>query len=227
MPISAADIQQAIADGLTRRFSFTQAQPSRRGRWRLGGSWAAGRQGRLPAHGWRVGERSAELTGDEIVSRLEAQVGAARVDATAVKNLPSGSGIAFTSARVGRHRVHDADVVRARRRDPGDATLIQVVCHLDRIRGSWIRNAALWRTITGRRGRWRGDEREPDHPPKLRIRREPQHRAPRGRFDSDSVRRRISRHSRRGGRGIHGMINNTFTFAMIGAGLSGGGAGPV
>ena len=148
MPISAADVQQAIADGLTRRFSFTEIQPAGgvNGDWSAPGPATARGLYRRTGGVWSrvVGEH----TGDEIVALLEAQVGAARVDATAVKNLPSSSGIAFAplgsvnitfTART--FFVHGAAI-------PADATLIQVVCHLDRIRGSWIRNAALWRTIT-------------------------------------------------------------------------------
>ena len=147
MPISAADVQQAIADGLTRRFSFTEIQPA----GGVNGDWAA--PGPPDARG--VYRRTSgvwarlvgEHTGDEIVSLLEAQVGAARVDATAIKDLPS-TGIAFASlgsvniSLTNRtFFVHGAAI-------PADATLIQIVSHLPRIRGSWIRNAALWRTIT-------------------------------------------------------------------------------
>ena len=146
MPISSADVQQAIADGLTRRFAFSQVQPS----GGVDGDWSA--PGPPDARG--VYRRTSgvwarlvgEHTGDEIVSLLEAQVGADRVDATAIKDLPS-TGIAFTSLGsvdiTFTNRtffVHGAAI-------PAAATLIQVVCHLDRIRGSWIRNAALWRTI--------------------------------------------------------------------------------
>lgn len=148
MPISSADVQQAIADGLTRRFSFTDAAPT----GGVDGDWAA--PGPSSARGvyrrtsgvW--GRQVGEHTGDEIVSLLEAQVGTERVDATAVKNLPSGSGIAFTSRGSVNvtfanrtWQIHGGAI-------PASATLIQVVCHLDRIRGSWIRNADLWRTIT-------------------------------------------------------------------------------
>ena len=147
MPISSADVQQAIADGLTRQFAFTDAQPA----GGVDGDWAApGPPDARGVYRRRSGLWAREVgehTGDEIVSLLEAQVGAERVDATAVKNLPSGSGIAFTSLgsvniafTTRTFFVHGAAI-------PVDATLIQVVCHLPRIRGSWIRNAALWRTI--------------------------------------------------------------------------------
>ena len=147
MPISAADVQQAIADGLTRRFSFTDAAPT----GGVDGDWAApGPSNARGVYRRRSGVWAREVgqhTGLEIVNLLEARVGAARLDATAIKDLPSGSGIAFTSLGSVNISftnrtffVHGAAI-------PADATLIQVVCHLDRIRGSWIRNAALWRTI--------------------------------------------------------------------------------
>ena len=147
MPISAADVQQAIADGLTRRFGFTDAAPT----GGVDGDWASpGPPNSRGVYRRRAGVWEREVgqhTGDEIVSLLEAQVGAERVDVTAIKNLPSSSGIAFTSLgsvniafTTRTWQIHGGAI-------PADATLIQVVCHLDRIRGSWIRNAALWRTI--------------------------------------------------------------------------------
>ena len=78
---------------------------------------------------------------------LEAQVGAARVDVTAIKNLPSSSGIAFTSLGSANITFTNSTFFVHGGAIPADATLIQIVCHLDRIRGSWIRNADLWRTI--------------------------------------------------------------------------------
>ena len=147
MPISAADVQQAIADGLTRRFSFTDAAPT----GGVDGDWASpGPANSRGVYRRRAGVWEREVgqhTGDEIVSLLEAQVGAARVDVTAIKNLPSSSGIAFTSlGSVNVTFTNKAFFVHGGA-IPTAATLIQVVCHLDRIRGSWIRNADLWRTI--------------------------------------------------------------------------------
>ena len=147
MPISSADVQQAIADGLTRQFSFTDTAPT----GGVDGDWAApGPSNSRGVYRRRSGVWAREVgqhTGLEIVNLLEARVGAARLDATAVKNLPSGMGITFVSQGLLEMVFDDRTWKSTGINIPADATLIQVVSHLERIRGSWIRNAGIWRTI--------------------------------------------------------------------------------
>ena len=147
MPISSADVQQAIADGLTRQFSFTDAAPT----GGVDGDWAApGPSNSRGVYRRRAGVWEREVgqhTGDEIVTLLEAQVGAERVDATAVKNLPSSSGIAFVRQGLLSIQFDDRLWKSTGINIPADASLIQVVSRLPRIRGTWINNADLWRSL--------------------------------------------------------------------------------
>ena len=146
MPISSADVQAAIAAGLTRRVSYTTVQPS----GGVNGDWAIPGPATAPGIYRRVSgvwiPLVRELLGAEIVVRLMALSGSDRLDASAIRNLPSSSGISFVSLGAVNvtfadrtWQVHGAVI-------PSSANLIQVVSHLPRIRGSWIRNAALWRT---------------------------------------------------------------------------------
>ena len=147
MPISSADVQQAIADGLTRRFGFTDAAPT----GGVDGDWAApGPSGARGVYRRQSGVWAREVgqhTGLEIVNLLEARVGLARLDASAIKNLPSSSGIAFVRQGLLSIQFDDRLWKSTGINVPADASLIQVVSRLPRIRGTWISNAELWRSL--------------------------------------------------------------------------------
>ena len=145
MPITSTDVQDAISAGLTRRMSYTTIQPSGGvdGDWAIPGPVTAPGIYRRVSGVWVPLVR--ELLGTEIVARLMALAGTDRLDASAIRNLPSSAGIQFVSLGAVNvtfanrtWQIHGGVI-------PAAATLIQVVSTLPRIRGSWIRQAELWR----------------------------------------------------------------------------------
>ena len=129
MSITSVDIQQAITDGLTRAVTYSIVDPSGGvdGDWWLPGPPTAPGIYRRIAGAW---QRVAVIRSTvELARALETLSGADRLDASAVKNLPTGGGANIV--RVGQPVTVDFDDrawLALGRNIPSSAEWVVVVC---------------------------------------------------------------------------------------------------
>lgn len=149
MPLTSADVQAAIAAGLTRAVTYSIAAPTGGidGDWwipgpstapgvyfRDGGSWTRIFMGRTPA---------------ELVAGLMSLSGTARLDFSAIKNGPPAGVVSLPAIAAGASMaVTDATWKATGHTIPATATWMAIVLNGgDYVRGTYFLHAPLWRAL--------------------------------------------------------------------------------